>query len=83
MANRCCSSLILPDQDDPLNEAGAIVAQLAQRVDLVLDAGGQGFVPTTVVDMTGEEPLVVRVGCGSIDGMVARGTESSTLRVRF
>lgn len=78
-----CSSLILPDEDDPLTDADAIVERLARRIDLVLDAGGQGFVPTTVVDLTGDEPLVVRVGCGSIEGMVARGAETSALRVRF
>ena len=78
-----CSSLILPDEDDPLNDAAEIAARLARRIELVLEGGGQGFVPTTVVDLTGEEPLVVRVGCGSIEGMVARGAETSTLRVRF
>ena len=78
-----CSSLILPGEDDPLNQADEIVARLARRIDLVLDAGGQGFVPTTVVDLTGDEPVVVRVGCGSIRGMVARENETSVLRVRF
>jgi tRNA A37 threonylcarbamoyladenosine synthetase subunit TsaC/SUA5/YrdC len=78
-----CSSLILPGEDDPLNEADVILARLARRIELVLDAGGQGFVPTTVVDLTGDEPVVVRVGCGSIRGMVARENETSVLRVRF
>ncbi len=78
-----CSSLILPDEPDPLNDAAEIAARLARRIELVLEGGGQGFVPTTVVDLTGDEPLVVRVGCGSIEGMVARGAETSTLRVRF
>ncbi len=78
-----CSSLILPGEDDPLTDAAEIATQLARRIELVLDAGGQGLVPTTVVDLTGAEPLVVRIGCGSIEGMVARGAEASTLRVRF
>ncbi|MCL4185878.1 MAG: threonylcarbamoyl-AMP synthase [Burkholderiaceae bacterium] len=78
-----CSSLILPGEDDPLNEADTIMARLARRIELVLDAGGQGFVPTTVIDLTGDEPVVVRVGCGSIQGMVARETGTSALRVRF
>lgn len=66
-----CASLIMPDEDDPLNDADEIVERLARRVDLVLDAGGQPFDPTTVVDLTGDEPLVTRVGCGSVDGMIA------------
>ncbi len=78
-----CSSLILPDEEDPLHEADEVLARLHRRIDLVIDGGGQGFVPTTVVDLTGEEPLVVRVGCGSIDGRIARMGATSELRVRF
>lgn len=78
-----CSSLILPGEDDPLTDADDILARLDRRIDLVLDAGGQGFVPTTVIDLTGEQPLVVRLGCGSVEGMVARGLDASMLRVRF
>lgn len=66
-----CASLIMPDEDDPLHDADEIAERLARRVDLVLDAGGQPFDPTTVVDLTGDEPLVTRVGCGSVDGMIA------------
>lgn len=77
-----CSSLILPGEDDPLHEAGEIVERLGGRVGLVIDGGGQGFEPTTVVDLTGEEPKVVRVGRGDIGAGVTR-SESSALRVRF
>src|SRR5690606_30458741 len=66
-----CASLIMPGDDEPLHEADEIVARLARRIDLVLDAGGQSFDPTTVVDMTGDEPVVTRVGKGSVEGMVA------------
>ncbi|ODT36740.1 MAG: threonylcarbamoyl-AMP synthase [Lautropia sp. SCN 70-15] len=65
-----CASLIMPGDDEPLHEADEIVARLARRIDLVLDAGGQSFDPTTVVDMTGDEPVVTRVGKGSVEGMV-------------
>ena len=43
--------------------------RLAKRVDVVLDAGSQGFEPTTVIDMTGDTPVVVRAGRGPIDRM--------------
>jgi len=65
-----CSSLILPGDQDPLHEADEILERLARRVDAVVDAGGQPFEATTVVDLTGDTPLVTRVGCGPIDGRV-------------
>ena len=77
-----CSSLILPGEDDPLHEADEVLERLSGRVDLVIDAGGQGFEPTTVVDLTGEEPAVVRLGRGDI-GAGLPGPDVSTLRVRF
>ena len=57
-----CSSLILPGDEDPLHEADEILSRLARRIDAVLDAGGQPFVPTTVVDMTGDTPTNCRSG---------------------
>ena len=43
--------------------AEQVLAQLNQRVDLVLDGGETpGGVPSTVVDMTGTEPVVLRQG---------------------
>jgi tRNA threonylcarbamoyl adenosine modification protein (Sua5/YciO/YrdC/YwlC family) len=68
-----CTTLILPDDEDPQNEADEIIRLLNKRIELVLDAGGQGYVPTTVIDLTGGEPVVQRVGCGSVAGMVAAG----------
>jgi len=63
------TSLILPGDDLPLTDVDEVVQRLARRVDLVIDAGSQGFEPTTVIDMTGEEPQVVRAGRGPIDRM--------------
>ncbi len=60
------SSLILPGTDDPLHEADEILEHLTGRIDLVIDAGGQGFEPTTVVDFTDGRPMVVRAGRGDI-----------------
>jgi len=65
-----CASLILPGGEDPLHEADEILEKLARRIDLVLDVGGQGFEPTTVVDLTGEEPVVQRIGRGKVEGML-------------
>jgi len=74
-----CSSLILAGEEDPLHEADEIVERLGGRVDLVIDGGGQGFEPTTVVDLTGEAPMVVRVGRGDI-GAGTMPSAASTLR---
>ncbi len=64
------TSLLLPGDTDPLHEADEICERLARRIDLVVDAGGQPYVPTTVVDVTGPLPVVVRAGAGAISGMV-------------
>lgn len=68
-----CASLIMPGEEEPLHEADEILERLARRIELVLDAGGQPFDPTTVVDMTGDEPVVTRVGGGKVEGMVGSG----------
>lgn len=65
-----CSSLILAGDEDPLHEADEILERLNRRVDVVLDAGGQPFAATTVVDLTGPDPLVTRIGCGPVDGRI-------------
>ena len=67
-----CSSLVLPGEQLPLNDPDDIVARLSKRIDAVIDAGGQGFEPTTVIDLTGAEPVVTRLGCGPIDGRVVQ-----------
>ena len=63
------TSLILPGDDQPISDPDDAMARLARRVDVVVDAGAQGFEPTTVIDMTGEAPQVTRVGRGPIDRM--------------
>jgi len=58
------STLILPGEATPLNDAQEIRERLERLVDLVLDGGACGIEPTTVVDLTGEEPVITRVGKG-------------------
>jgi tRNA threonylcarbamoyl adenosine modification protein (Sua5/YciO/YrdC/YwlC family) len=62
------SSLIMPGETDPLHEADEVVTRLNHRIDLVIDGGGQGFEPTTVIDLTGPEPVLVRQGRGQLPG---------------
>ena len=65
------SSLILPGDTEPLTDPDEAMQRLARRVDLLIDAGSQGLEPTTVIDMTGDEPVVTRVGRGPIERMTA------------
>jgi tRNA threonylcarbamoyl adenosine modification protein (Sua5/YciO/YrdC/YwlC family) len=61
------STLLLPGEELPLNDAGAIRERLERQVELILDGGPCGIEPTTVVDLTSEAPEVVRVGKGSLE----------------
>jgi len=60
------TTLLLPGDDAPLNEVEIIRARLEHRVDLILDGGSCGIEPTTVVDLTGDAPVVTRAGKGSV-----------------
>ena len=58
------STLLLPGDDLPLTDAEEIHARIGKAVDLVLDGGNCGLDPTTVVDLAGEGPRLVREGRG-------------------
>ena len=60
----CSSTLILPGDTWPLNDAELIRERLEKKVDAVIDGGGAGEDFTTVIDLTGEEPLLLRQGKG-------------------
>lgn len=60
------STLLLPGEAEPLNDAYEIRARLEHAVDLVVDGGSCGIVPTTVVDLTGDAAVIVRVGKGAL-----------------
>lgn len=62
------STLLLAGEDYPLNDVAAIRSRLDRRVDLVLDAGSCGLEPSTVVDVTGDVPVVIRKGKGPTAG---------------
>jgi tRNA threonylcarbamoyl adenosine modification protein (Sua5/YciO/YrdC/YwlC family) len=60
------STLILPGELVPLSDASDIRQRLEQGLELVIDAGSCGVEPSTVIDLTGNEPLVLREGKGSL-----------------
>ncbi|MBQ1023645.1 L-threonylcarbamoyladenylate synthase [Micromonospora sp. C95] len=58
------STLLLPDDEEPLTQGWEIKERLDHAVDAVIDAGDCGTEPTTVVDFSAGEPEIVRVGAG-------------------
>ena len=60
------STLILPDEEQALNDAEEIRARLDHQLDLVLDGGATGLEPTTVIDLTGDTPVLMRRGKGDV-----------------
>jgi tRNA threonylcarbamoyl adenosine modification protein (Sua5/YciO/YrdC/YwlC family) len=62
----CSSTLILADEGEPLNDAEQIRDLLEKRVELVIDGGAVGIDFTTVIDLTGEVPVLLRRGKGEV-----------------
>jgi tRNA threonylcarbamoyl adenosine modification protein (Sua5/YciO/YrdC/YwlC family) len=54
--------------EEPLGDPAEIV-QRFKGIELVLDAGFCGVVPSTIVDLTGNEPVIVREGAGPVDAI--------------
>jgi len=58
-------TLMLADDDQPINEAWEIRERLEHQIDLVIDAGSCLTEPTTVIDLTTDTPQLVRLGSGN------------------
>lgn len=58
------STMILPNEESPLNDAQQIRVLLEQQVDLVIDGGAVASEPTSVIDLTRDMPILVRAGRG-------------------
>ncbi|GAA3491266.1 MULTISPECIES: L-threonylcarbamoyladenylate synthase [Streptomyces] len=61
------STLLLPDQEEPMTQGWEIKERLDHVVDAVIDSGDCGTVPTTVVDFSGGEAEIVRRGAGDTE----------------
>ncbi|MDL2357602.1 MAG: L-threonylcarbamoyladenylate synthase [Pseudomonadota bacterium] len=57
------TTLITPD-DVLLNDPEEIREQMGKLVDLIIDGGACAMTPTTVIDLSGDEPALVRLGRG-------------------
>ena len=58
------STLLLPGEEEPLTQGWEIKERLDHVIDAVIDSGECGTVPTTVIDLSGDEPEILRVGAG-------------------
>ena len=56
------TTLQLPEDEFPMNDIEEILHRLKSRVDLIINGGACGTVLTTLVDLTGEMPRMLRQG---------------------
>jgi tRNA threonylcarbamoyl adenosine modification protein (Sua5/YciO/YrdC/YwlC family) len=60
------TTLIARGETDPLNDAQDIRARFEHQIAAVIDAGACALEPTTVIDLTDGDPVVIREGGGSL-----------------
>ena len=58
------TTLIPPGQTEPMNDAQEIRHHFQKQLQAVVDAGACPMEPTTVIDLSGAEPVILRVGSG-------------------
>ena len=60
------STLLLPGDDWPLTDVDEIERRIGHQIDIIIDAGPTGVEPTSVLDLTGQTPRVLRRGRGDL-----------------
>jgi tRNA threonylcarbamoyl adenosine modification protein (Sua5/YciO/YrdC/YwlC family) len=60
------STLLLPGEELPRTDAREIYEKLEHSIDLVLDGGNCGLIPTSVIDLSGDRAVVARTGRGDV-----------------
>ena len=58
------TTLIAPGDSQPMNDPHEIRERFQKTLQAIVDAGACPMQPTTVVDLSGEEPVLVRLGRG-------------------
>ena len=61
------STLLMPGDDLPMTDCEEMAHRLKGEVDLIVDGGSCGIEPTTVIDLTGSFPVILREGKGSAE----------------
>jgi tRNA threonylcarbamoyl adenosine modification protein (Sua5/YciO/YrdC/YwlC family) len=60
------TTLIAPGESEPLNDAQEILRRYQNQIAGVIDAGACALEPTTVIDLSGSEPVLIRQGGGTL-----------------
>jgi len=60
------TTLIPEGEEEPLNDAQEIRARYGNQLAAIIDSGACPLMPTTVIDLTGAAPQVVRRGQGNL-----------------
>ena len=60
------TTLVLPDAEQPLTDPEEIRDSLGRQIELIIDGGACSLEPTTVIDLTDSEPVLVRQGRGDV-----------------
>lgn len=60
------STLILPNQELPLDDPYEIEQQLEKRIDVFIDGGLGTLTSTSIIDLSGSQPEVIRRGVGDV-----------------
>ena len=61
------SSLLLPGDEYPPSDPYDIRDTLEHQLELVVDGGYCGMEATSVIDLSGDNPVIIRQGCGSVE----------------
>ena len=60
------STLLLPGDEQPITDAQEIKHRLDHEIDVVIDGGPGGLQPSSVIDLSGAGPVIVRRGKGDV-----------------
>ena len=60
------TTLMLPGDELPLNDGDHIIERIGNDIDFIVDAGACGVQPTTIVDLTGRDAVLLRRGRGEL-----------------
>jgi tRNA A37 threonylcarbamoyladenosine synthetase subunit TsaC/SUA5/YrdC len=74
------STLILPGETEPLNNADDIAEAIGRRIDAILDSGPCSAQPTTVIDLALSPPTIVRRGLGDPSTLGLDWDQTSEMR---
>lgn len=64
------STLSLPGDDRPLTDPVEIEERIGRQIDLIVDAGSTGIEPTSVIDLSGGDVEILRVGRGDVTALM-------------